>query len=262
MIASILPDINLDYPEASLKWKEYLNNYDIGKSVPKLPEATTNKEKLFITGRNIYTTYYNVKNLEERLAKYTIRAPFSGALTEALVTEGTLVRGGQKLGSYIDPGAYEMQVSIPSSYSQLLKAGKQVTLSNIENTKQYTGKVIRVNENVDLNSQTISAFIEISNDELKEGMYLQANLFAKNVEDAIEVPRSLLLEGNKIFYVSNDSILKTLDVEPVYFSEKQVVLKGVPDETKIITKAVQGGYDGMLVSIQNQAGAVSNKNEE
>ena len=86
-IAAIMPDLRLDFPEVFQKWQTYLNNFDLNKTTPTLPEMTSEKEKYFITGRNIVTSYYNVKNLEQRLSKYTIRAPFSGILTEALVTK-------------------------------------------------------------------------------------------------------------------------------------------------------------------------------
>ena len=69
------------------------------------------------------------------MSKYQIRAPFSGTLTEALVSPGTLVRIGQKLGEFIDPSIYEMEVSINSEFANLLKVGNSVVLSNLEKTK-------------------------------------------------------------------------------------------------------------------------------
>ena len=74
-ITSIMPDIRLDYPEQYEKWLQYLRDFDFEKPTPKLPEINSEKEKFFISGRNIYTTFYNVKNLEVRVTKYTIRAP-------------------------------------------------------------------------------------------------------------------------------------------------------------------------------------------
>ena len=99
-IAAIMPDLRLDFPEIFQKWQSYLNGFDLNKTTPKLPDMSSDKENYFITGRGIISNYYNVKNLEQRLAKYTISAPFSGILTEALVTEGSLIRNGQKLGEY------------------------------------------------------------------------------------------------------------------------------------------------------------------
>ena len=52
-------------------------------------------------------------------------------------------------------------------------------LSSSNNTTIYTGKVARVNAKIDQVSQTISAFIEVKHPDLKEGMFLEANLKAK-----------------------------------------------------------------------------------
>lgn len=249
-ISAIMPDLRLDFPEVYQKWQNYLNSFDLGKTTPKLPEMFSEKENYFITGRGIVSSYYDVKNLEQRLSKFVIYAPFSGILTEALVTEGSLVRAGQKLGEFINTSSYEMEVAISESYSSLLKVGKEVQLSNLDKTVAYTGTVSRINGRVDPTTQTITAFIEVKDDNLKEGIYLEANLNAKQEENAIEISRSLLLEDNKIFVVK-DSILDLIDVKPVYFSETSVVLKDVPNGTVIISKPVVGAYAGMLVKTFN-----------
>lgn len=248
LITSIMPDLRLDYPEVFSKWQDYLNGFDIKESTPSLPEMTSEKEKYFISGRGILTNYYNVKNLEQRLSKYRISAPFGGVLTEALVTEGTLIRAGQKLGEFIDTDVYELEVAISKAFSDLIEVGETVELTNLDQTKTYVGKVTRINGKVDQASQTIKAFIEVRDKYLREGMYLEANLNAKEETDAIEVDRGLLLENNKIFVV-RDSILDLIDVKPVYFSDKKVVLKEVPDGLTIVSKPVVGAYAGMLVKI-------------
>jgi len=248
LVTSIMPDLQLDYPEDFSKWQDYLTSFDLEKTTPKLPEITSDKEKYFITGRGIFSSYYNVKNLEQRLSKYVISAPFSGVLTEALVTEGTLVRTGQKLGEFIKVGTYELEVAISKSYADFLKLGEEVSLSNLEKTRTYTGRVSRINGRVDQATQTITAFIEVQGENLKEGQYLEANLNAKNENDAIEVDRALLTDNNQIF-VLRDSILDVISVSPVYFSDKKVVLKEVPDGELIVSKPIVGAYAGMLVKV-------------
>ncbi|ARV10327.1 efflux transporter periplasmic adaptor subunit [Winogradskyella sp. PC-19] len=245
-IAAIMPDLRLDFPEIFPKWQTYLNGFKMDKTTPKLPEMTSDKENYFITGRGIVSSYYSVKNLEQRLGKFNIRAPFSGILTEALVTEGSLIRNGQKLGEFIDPTTYEMEVALSKRYANLLKVGESVKLNNLDNTEKYTGKVSRVNGSIDATTQTINAYIEVKDKSLKEGMYLEANLNAKSEDNAIEVNRSLVLEGDQIFIV-RDSILDLIDVNPVYFSDTKAVLKAVPDGTVMLSKSVPGAYAGMLV---------------
>lgn len=247
-LAAIMPDLRLDFPEVFPKWQSYLNNFDLDKSTPKLPEMTSEKENYFLNGRGIVSSYYSVKNLEQRLSKYVIKAPFGGVLTETLVTEGTLVRNGQKLGEYIDPSVYEMEVALSKSFVGLLKEGETVSLNNLEKTQSFSGVVSRVNASIDAGTQTVSAYIEVKDERLKEGMYLEAQLNAKEVTDAIEIDRNLISDKNEIFVV-RDSILDLISVRPVYFSDKTVVLKEVPEGEIILSKPLPGAYPGMLIKV-------------
>ena len=245
-IVSIMADLRLDFPDIYPKWQDYIKSFDLDKTTPKLPKMSSEKENYFITGRGIVSNYYSVKNLEERLTKYTIKAPFKGILTESLVTEGTLIRNNQKLGEYIDPSIYEMEVSLGKNYASLLKIGENVQLNNLENTEKYTGKISRINGSVNTDTQTIAVFIEIKNSSLKEGIYLEAKLNAKNEPNAIEINRSLLLDENKIFIV-RDNVLDIMEVTPTYFSETKVVLKNIPDKTIILSNPFPGAFVGMSV---------------
>ncbi|MCB0688314.1 MAG: HlyD family efflux transporter periplasmic adaptor subunit, partial [Saprospiraceae bacterium] len=247
-IVLLLPDLRLDYPDAFPAWEAYVNDFNVEKPIKALPEPKSDREKLFITGRNIYTPYYSVKNLEERMSKYTIRAPFGGVLTQALVTKGTLIRSGQKLGEFINPNVYELQVPVNTAYSDLVKVGQQVDLHNIEKTKTWQGKIIRINSIVDQATQSIQVYILVSGKDLKEGMYLEADLQAREVEDAFEVDRKLLVEENQLFYVIDTTLLLTT-IEPIYFKDRSVVVKGLEDGMRILARPVPGATAGMTVQV-------------
>ena len=248
LIASIMPDLRLDYPGSFEKWNTYLKNYDINKTVQPLPKANSDKEKYFVTGKNIYTTYYNVKNLESRLGKYNLRAPFSGVITEALVTNGTLVRVGQKMGEFIDTSVFELALSVNGSFADILKVGKTVELQNLEKNKMWSGKVARINGKLDQATQTVQVFIEVKGKELREGMYLEANVPVKTMVEAIEINRKLLVE-NKSVYVVKNNVLDLININPVHFNENTVVIKGLQNGAQLINKPVAGAYAGMPVKI-------------
>lgn len=252
LITAIMPDLRIDYPEEFKKWETYLQGFNINNPVSKLPAFSSDKEAYFISGRGILTAYYNVKNLEARYLKYRIKAPFSGVLTEALVSPGTLVRAGQKLGEFIDPSVYEMEVAINAEFMDLLKVGNSVNLSNLEKTKTYTGKVVRVNGKVDQVSQTIKVFIDVAHKDLKEGMFLEANLVAKSERESIEINRKLLVDNTLVYTVQNDSVLKLVEVTPVYFGAEKVVIKGLQNNDKILTQTLPGAFDGMIVKINKK----------
>lgn len=124
MIASVMPDLRIDYPDAYGKWQDYLNNFEVNETLDPLPVAENNQEEYFINGRGIVSAYYNIKNLEERLRKYVLIAPFDGVLTEASVNRGSLVRPGQKLGEFIDPSVYELEVSVAKNLPNSCKKAR------------------------------------------------------------------------------------------------------------------------------------------
>ena len=249
LITSILPDLRLDYPEAYKKWDTYLRNFDMESPVAPLPEPSSDKERFFVTGRNIYTTYYNTKNMEIIHSKYNLRAPFSGVLTEALVNPGSLVRQGQKLGEFIDPTIYEMEVAVNKTIIPSLRVGKSVTVRDPENHLQtWKGHIIRINGSVDRTTQTVKVFIKLSDRELKEGMYLEAIMEGNEINDAIEIDRSLLVEESGV-YVVEDSTLKLVQVQPVFFNQTTVIVKGLENGQSLISRIVPGAYNGMDVKI-------------
>ncbi len=248
VLTSVMPDIRLDYPVEYQKWQKYLNEFDVSKSVKPLPETTSEKEKFFISGRGILTAYYNVKNLEVKLSKYQIRAPFTGVLTASLVNEGTLVRPGQKLGEFIDPTIFEVGVSVKSQYADLLKVGKNVKLHNLENSQSWEGKVVRINGRVDSQTQTITAFIDVAGENLREGQYVEVDLEGKTEQNAYTVSRKLLIDNSKLYIVQNDS-LKLIDVNPVYENKNTVVVKDIPNNAAVLSKPVPGAYHGMVVNV-------------
>lgn len=249
-LTAIMPDIQLDYPNEYGKWQRYLSSFDLHKSTPKLPKTTSEKEKFFVSGRGIFTNYYNVKNLETKLEKYTLRAPFSGVLTETEVTQGTLVRAGQKLGEFIDTSAFELEVNINEAYAYLLKKGNKVQVYNLNKTKFWEAIIVRVNAKVNQTTQTIKAYLQVNGNDLRDGMYLNATLQTKNIENATEISRKLLVDDTKVFVV-NDTLLNLVTINPVFFNNETVIVKGLENGTTILSKSLPGAYDGMLIKTIN-----------
>ena len=167
------------------------------------------------------------------------------------MTRGTLIRQGQKLGEFINTSVFEVELAIGKTFSDLLKIGEEVTLSVPQSTKTYTGTVSRINGRIDPATQTIKVFVEVKGEDLKEGMYLEAQLEAREQENAIKISRKLLVDESEIFVV-RDSILDLIPVEPVYFSPKEVVVQGVPNGTQILSRSIPGAYAGMLVKVNKE----------
>jgi len=58
-----------------------------------------------------------------------------------------------------------------------------------------------------------------------------------------------LLVNNESVYVFKDSIIDLVKVNPVFFTDNTVVIKGLEDGTPVLSKTVPGAYPGMKVTV-------------
>ncbi len=257
LITGMMPDLKFDYPEAFVTWENYLKNYSLDENIKPLPEPQSDKEKYFVNGRQIVTTFYNIKNLEERYSKYQIRAPFDGIVTESLVNPGTLIRSGQKLGEFVSVADFELEVAVNQEYLEILKVGEPVSLTDLAGEEEWEGVVRRVNGRLDQATQTVKVYIGVQGDNLIEGMYMEARIAAISEKDAIEIPRNLLINEMEVFAVE-DNKLVVKKVNPVYYTDKTAVIKGLADGTQMVSRPIAGAYAGMPVKIMpNNSSTIS-----
>jgi multidrug efflux pump subunit AcrA (membrane-fusion protein) len=253
LLTSILPDLKLDYPQAFVKWDTYVRNFDVHQPIADLPEPESDKEKYFLTGKNVYTTYYSTKNLEIILEKYTLKAPFDGILTESLVNSGALIRNGQKLGEFIQSGEFELELAISAKFLSALELGMDVEVLNPENESQkWTGKISRINGKINPTMQTVEVFVAVSGADLQEGMYLEAQIRGKGHTDALKVSRNSLVDDRFIYLVAPDSTLELGEVDILHKSRTSVVLGGIKDGQWVVTQPIPGAYSGMKVTLKIQ----------
>ena len=256
-IAGMMADLKLDYPRAYDQWNGFLADFDLEKPLQALPEIMDKKAEFFIAGRGVTSAYYAIKNLEERLVKYSIRAPYDGVLASASVTEGTLVRPGQNLGEFIATDVYELMLSIAPDASDYLNIGDAVSLRARSGDRTFSGTVTRINKRVDATTQMVQVFVETRDPSLKEGMYLEAEINAGSVEDAILMSRKLLIDESSIYAVK-DGLLVLLDVRPVYFMPNKMVVRGIADGSMVLTQPVAGAHSGMMVQVFDAQKGVNN----
>ena len=246
LITSILPDLQLDFPNAYNQWNEYLKGFDLEKPVPRLP-VMEEKVRLFVSGRGIISSYYSLQNLENTLTFYEIRAPFNGVLVSTNVTEGSLISPGQELGEFIAPGDYELMVALPKSYVSKITKGATVKVKSIDTDQIYTGIVSRINAKVNINTQSVEVYIRMSDARLKEGMYMEADINAIEFSNVFALDRGLL-NGSKQIFIVKDNKLSLRKVNPIHFTETLAIINGLDDGEEIVAQPLIGAYSGMEIN--------------
>ncbi len=246
-VAQLLPEMKFDFPESFIQWEKYLANFNVEQEIEPLPEPSNDREKYFVAGKGIYQTYYNIKNLENTFHKYRIKAPFNGTVISSNIKPGTLARVGQPLGEFISNHIYDLESSVTVEQASLIKIGDKVNLKSEHITEVIKGKVTRINDSVDTNTQMVNIYITVSDSDLWEGMYLQGNISSSTIVNATEIPRRIITSKNTVFVIV-DSIANEKKVEIISLNGDTAIVTGLSDSTKLITKS-QNIYDGQKVKI-------------
>ncbi len=246
LIATVLPDLKIDFSEDYPAWRDYLKNMNVNASLAPLPEVDDEQLKFFLTGRNIYSTYYNLLESEARLDKYVIRAPFDGTLTESFINQASLVRTGQQLGEFIREGNYELEASVTFDRLAGMDIGDEITFSEVSGTAQYTGKLIRINEKVDAESQLIKIYFSLADPELKSGIYLEGNLSVAKFPSAARLPVSALVDNSFVYTIRDGKAVKT-PVEVLSKGSNSFIAGGLENGASVITDKKTGAFEGTSV---------------
>jgi len=247
IVNQALADISLDYPAEASAWKSFVQSIKPSQPLPVLPKLDNTQLKQFISGRNILTTYYNIQSQEVRLNKHKIAAPYGGVLSEATIDPGTLVRTGQKIGTFVQLGTYELEAPVSRNDLKHLKVGSTVKLNSTDLDKEFYGTVSRINSIINPTTQMVSIFLKVSGAELREGLYLKAVINGGVEQNALIVDRNMIEDGKAIYTINADSTLVLTPIEVISFSDEKAIIKGITNGMLIPNKAISGAFEGLKV---------------
>lgn len=252
LLASVIPDLKLDFEKYAQEWEDYLFEIDTDKKLPPLPEVTDKKLKLFLSGRKVFSDYYTVSEMETRFEKHTIRAPFRGSLTSVELDESSLVRVGQPLGTIISSGQYEIEAGVSYTEIDYMKVGTTFTMTDINTGKEYEAQVVRVNDSVDPQTQQVKVYAAISDSEAKSGIYLQGKIPASEINDAIAIPLEALVGEDQVYFIQ-DSTATLTKVEVAYKNGEQAILSGISGSVNVVMDKHNEALNGSKVAPVNLA---------
>jgi len=216
LIANALPDLKLDYSNNYENWKNFYESIDVEKVLNDLPDTKSQKEKTFISLKNIFTEYYNIKADEERLYKYAIVAPFDGSITEVFIEPGSVVNPGTRIATIIRTSDLEVEIPVDARNIANIKVGMPVTLNATSGINSYEGKVIRIGEFVNATTQSIPVYVSIikkKEDVLYNGMYLNAEINCGTMSNTVKIPRRALPDENHYYVLSKKTVKEKLTSE-------------------------------------------------
>jgi RND family efflux transporter MFP subunit len=160
---------------------------------------------------NLAAAQANEQRLRQLEGFKRIVAPFSGIITRRNVDVGDLIDPGSGrplfLLSQTDP--LRVYINVPQRYSQLVKVGAHVTVTQSElGGQRYTGTIARTAASIDLATRTMQVEVSLRNPEgtLLPGAYVQVALNLP-AGGTLAIPTNTLLfrrEGTMVAVVGPD----------------------------------------------------------
>ena len=247
LLIQCLPDIKIDYPSYFVQWENYVENFNIEKRMRDLPDLDNKKLRNFLSGRGVYSLFYRVMSLENKLDKFSIKAPFDCIVTQSFLSTGSNVLLGQRLGQIIDSDNYEISTSIGISDSELFEKGDKAILSSDDIEKTFSATIKRKGNHINSLTQSIDVFFDVSDKNIKDGMFVKGEVFGKKILNVYKVPRNKLIKNNFVFLKENNKI-KEKEVEVIYFENDSVILSGLENKDCVIDNYRNYFYNGMEIN--------------
>jgi multidrug efflux pump subunit AcrA (membrane-fusion protein) len=244
---SVLPDLATDHSKQYDKWYNFFNSITVDQPLEEFPNFTTSKEKNFIISRKLLAEYLNIKSDEYRLTKYFQVAPFNGSIVEAYIDQGAIVNPGSPVIQIIRDDELEIEIPLAVKYMQKIKIGSSVRL--IENENEFMGKVVRVGNFINANTQSVPVYVKpINKLPLYYGMYVKAKLELNALELVCKIPRTAIFGENKIYTVDMDSTIHSTKINIRSSDERNYYVDNLKDSIIYLPQPIVNSKESLKIT--------------
>ncbi len=233
LVASVLPDIRLDYPEYLEQFEAWFDALDPEQPLPDLPDYDHRPLHRFLASKGVFDRYYQIKSSEQQLEKFVIRAPFPGVVAMAKVEPGQNTGPQQHIGTFVDSNQYILNASVRTSQRNHIVPGRTVALRNQQGEENWEGTIRRINPSIDPQTQQVTIYLEVEGSSLSEGMYLEGSLETGSKVSIARIPKSALHRGGHV-YTLEDGEVRPCPVQIYDLEREYVLVQGLRDGQKII----------------------------
>ncbi len=219
----------------------------------------------------------SLRQAERDLERTEIKAPFNAIVETREVELGQYLNRAQSVAVLY--GADEVEVRLPLAIRQLafldIPLGSRGELTGDQAPDvslkgfyggvehHWKGSLVRTEATIDANSNTVQAIVRVrqpvqSNDtatwysdqdiSLPVGLFVQAEVVGKRVNNLIALPRSVIRNNNQVLIVDSENKMFYREVEIFRLEEDRVLISGgLLAGERICTSPIQAVVNGMSV---------------
>jgi membrane fusion protein, multidrug efflux system len=195
---------------------------------------------------------------EAKLAKLTIRAPFSGIIGLRTVSVGDYVKEGADMVNLEAVDPLKVDFRVPEIYLTQLSVGQtlQLTLDAMPG-KTYEGKVFAINPLIDTAGRSVVIRAQVKNQDaaLRPGMFTRVRLLTRDVQEALVVPEQAIVPQGEEWFVYRvvEGKARRAKVDVGQRRDgKAEILKGLQDGDVVVTAGQLKIREGVQVQAAAQ----------
>lgn len=209
----LLVSLNDDVEQADLlsyKAQEALANTLFKRNADMWKKKTISETDYDNASSNLKVAQANVSQTLARIAKKSIRAPFSGVLGIRQISAGQYLPTGSKLINLQDDSILYSDFAVPEKYIPDITPGLEVRLHvSAYQDRDFVGRVQAIEAKVDEATRNISVRAELNNEDglLRPGMYAAIELLLDQSAERVVVPATAVVFssfGDALFVVEKD----------------------------------------------------------
>ena len=206
---------------------------------------------------NLAAADANVDRLRQLASFKRIVAPFAGVITRRNVDVGDLIDAGGSRPLFLlaqtDP--LRIYVNVPQAYSQLIKVGQPVTVTQAELRGQsFRGEIARTAAAIDTATRTMQVEVALPNKEglLLPGAYVQVAL-PLAASQALTIPANALMirgEGMRVAVVDSSGVVRLRGVKVGRnYGESMELIEGVTAKDQLVLNPSDSLAEGDRVTV-------------
>jgi len=207
---------------------------------------------------------------ETNLARTRISSPFNGRVVSKSVDVGQFVTVGTPIGRAFAHDVVEVRV--PLNDQQLGSLGLpigyvaepgaalavEITATVAGKAQKWQGELTRLDASIDPTSRMLFGITEVRNPygdgasqygmPLAVGLFVNAEISGRQLEDAYIIPRHALRAGNQVYVINGSGRLEIWDVEVTYSSSDEAVIgRGLEAGDNVVVSSIRNPIEGMAL---------------
>lgn len=243
----------------------------VGKGTAK--DLTAKKPQLKQAKAALEVAKAQVQSAEKKLNKTEITAPYTGRIQNINIDLGSTIIPGQPVGSMYTSNEIEVTLSVKDSDLQFLDIpmdGRklnpdQKSIVIIKSVyrgemQEWAGNLERVDGVIDPMTRMIKLIANFKNNFIEEtkpilpiGLFVEAEINGKQLEDIFMIPNTALTPNDELLVLNQDDALEIRKVKVITKMKNYILVKeGMKAGERVVVSKLSIATNGMLVNPRYQ----------